>query len=100
MITECRITAIVEAFIVKMAFKITVLTLKRKKALYRLNVCKGQVCRGDNTAFNTTYNSTFYIFEQQNTASLFDKADRECKRLAFSQVVFYFIEKCYLGVVG
>ena len=91
---------IVEALVIEMTFKITVLTLKRKEALYRLNVGKVLICRGNNTPLSTTLNCRLDILEQQNKTSLFDKADRERKRLASAQVIFYFIEECYLGVVG
>ena len=89
-----------EAFVIEMALKITMLTLKRKEALYRLNVSKVLICRGNNTPLRSTLNRRFNVLEQQNKTSLFDKADRERKRLASAQVVLYFIEECYLGVVG
>ena len=100
MIAECGIVIIMEALIIKMALKIAVLALKRKEALYRLNVGKVLICRGNNAPLRSTFNRRFDIFKQQNKTSLFDKADRERKRLAPTQIVFYFIEKCYLGVVG
>ena len=88
-----------EAFVIEMTLKIDVLTLKRKETLYRLNVGKVLICRGNNTPLRTTFNRRFNVLEQQNKTSLFDEADRERKRLAPAQVVFYFIEECYLGVV-
>ena len=91
---------IVEAFVIEMTLKIAVLALKRKEALYRLNIGKVLICRGNNTPLRTAFNRCFNILEQQNKTSLFDKADRERKRLASAQVVLYFIEECYLGVVG
>ena len=91
---------IVEAFVIEMTLKIAMLALKRKEALYRLNVGKVLICRGNNTPLRTALNRRFDILEQQNKTSLFDKADRERKRLASAQVVLYFIEECYLGVVG
>ena len=89
-----------EAFVIEMTLKITVLALKRKEALYRLNVGKVLICRGNNTPLRTALNRCFNILEQQNKTSLFDKADRERKRLTPAQVILYFIEECYLGVVG
>jgi hypothetical protein len=100
MVAECGIVIIVEALIIEMTLKIAVLALKRKEALYRLNIGKVLICRGNNTPLRTTLNCCFNIFFQQNKTSLFDKADRERKRLAPTQVIFYFIEECYLGVVG
>ena len=91
---------IVEAFVIEMTLKIAVLALKRKEALYRLNVGEVLICRGNNTSLRSAFNRRFNILEQQNKTSFFDKADRERKRLASTQVVFYFIEECYLGVVG
>ena len=91
---------IVETFVIEVTFKIAVLALKRKEALYLLNVGKVLICRGNNTPLRTAFNCRLNILEQQNKTSLFDKADRERKRLASAQVVFYFIEECYLGVVG
>ena len=91
---------IVEAFVIEMTLKTAVLTLKRKETLYRLNVGKVLICRGNNTPLRSAFNRSFNILEQQNKTSLFDKADRERKRLAPAQVVLYFIEECYLGVVG
>ena len=73
---------IMEALIIKVTFKITVLALKRKEALYRLNIGKILICRGNNAPLRTTLNSRLNIFEQQNKTSLLDKADRERKRLA------------------
>jgi hypothetical protein len=90
---------IVEAFVIEMTLKIAVLALKCKEALYRLNVGKVLICRGNNTPLRSALNCCFNIFEQQNKTSLFDEADRERKRLAPAQVVFYFIEECHLGVV-
>ena len=89
-----------EALVIEVTFKIAVLALKRKEALYRLNVGKVLICRGNNTPLRSAFNCRLDIFEQQNKPSLFDEANRECKRLAPAQVVFYFIEECYLGVVG
>ena len=100
MITKGGIVVIVEALIIEMTLKIAMLALKRKETLYRLNVGKVLICRGNNTPLRTAFNRCFNILEQQNKASLLDKADRERKRLAPAQVVFYFIEECYLGVVG
>ena len=100
MVTKGGIVVIMEALIVEMTLKIAVLALKRKEALYRLNVGKVLICRGNNTPLRTALNRCFNILEQQNKTSLFDKADRERKRLAPAQVVLYFIEECYLGVVG
>ena len=91
---------IVEALIIEMTLKIAVLALKRKEALYRLDVGKVLICRGNNTPLRSTLNRRFDIFEQQNKTSFFDEADRESKRLAPAQVIFYFIEECYLGIVG
>ena len=91
---------IMEALVIEVTFKIAVLALKRKEALYRFNVGKVLICRGNNTPLRSALNRCFNIFKQQNKTSLFDKADRERKRLASVQVVLYFIEKCYLGVVG
>jgi hypothetical protein len=53
--------------------------LKRKKALYRFNIGEVLICRGDYTSFCTALNGSLNIFEQQNQASLFYKADRKCK---------------------
>ena len=91
---------IMEALVIEVTFKIAVLALKRKEALYRLNVGEILICRGNNTPLRSALNRCFNILEQQNKTSFFDKADRERKRLAPAQVVFYFIEECYLGVVG
>ena len=91
---------IMEALIIEVTFKIAVLALKRKEALYRLDIGKVLICRGNNTPLRSALNRRFNILEQQNKTSLFDKADRERKRLASAQVVFYFIEECYLSVVG
>ena len=91
---------IVEAFVIEMTLKIAVLALKRKEALYRLNVGKVLICRGNNTPLRTALNRRFNVLEQQNKTSFFDKADRERKRLAPAQVILYFIEECYLGIVG
>ena len=89
-----------EAFVIEMALKIAVLALKRKEAFYRLNIGKVLICRGNNTPLRTAFNRRFNVLEQQNKTSLFDKADRERKRLASAQVVFYFIEECDLGIVS
>ena len=94
MIAECGIVIIMEALIIKMTLKIAVLALKRKEALYRLNVGKILICRGNNTPLSTAFNRRLNILEQQNKTSLFDKADRERKRLAPAQVVLYFFEEC------
>ena len=91
---------IVEALVIEMTFEIAVLALERKKAFDRLNIGKVLICRGDDTTIRTTFHRGFDILEQQDKASLFDKADRERKRPASAQVVLYFIEECYLGVVG
>ena len=91
---------IMEALVIEVTLKIAVLTLKRKETLYRLNVGKVLICRGNNTPLRSTFNRRLNVLEQQNKTSFFDKADRERKRLAPAQVVFYFIEECYLGVVG
>ena len=91
---------IVKTLIIKMTFKVIMFALKRKKALYRFNVGEVLICRGDNTSFSSSLNGSFNIFEQQNQASLFYKADRKRKACATSQVVFNFIEKSYLGIVG
>ena len=96
MIAKGGIMVIVEAFVIEMTLKIAVLALKRKEALYRLNVGKVLICRGNNTPLRSALNRCFNILEQQNKTSLFDKADRERKRLASAQVVLYFIEECYL----
>ena len=100
MIAKGGIMVIVEAFVIEMTLKIAMLALKRKEALYRLNVGKILICRGNNTPLRSALNRCFNIFKQQNKTSLFDKADRERKRLTSAQVVLYFIEECYLGVVG
>ena len=91
---------IMEAFVIEVTLKIAMLALKRKEALYRLNVGKVLICRGNNTPLRTALNRRLDILEQQNKTSFFDKADRERKRLASAQVILYFIEECYLGVVG
>ena len=91
---------IMEAFVIEVTLKIAMLALKRKEALYRLNVGKVLICRGNNAPLRTALNRRLDILEQQNKTSLFYKADRERKRLTSAQVVLYFIEKCYLGVVG
>jgi hypothetical protein len=89
-----------EALVIEMTLKIAVLALKRKEALYRLNVGEILICRGNNTPLRSALNRRFNILEQQNKTSLFDEADRERKRLTSAQVVLYFIEECYLGVIG
>ena len=91
---------IVEALIIKMTLKIAMLALKRKEALYRLNVGKVLICRGNNTPLRSALNRRLNVLEQQNKTSFFDEADRESKRFAPAQVILYFIEECYLGVVG
>ena len=100
MIAKGGIMVIVEAFVIEMTLKIAVLALKCKEALYRLNIGKVLICRGNNTPLRSALNRRFNILEQQNKTSLFDKADRERKRLASTQVVLYFIEESYLGVIG
>ena len=100
MVAERGIVIVVEALIIEMTLKIAVLALKHKEALYRLDIGKVLICRGNNTPLRTALNRRFNVLEQQNKTSFFDKADRERKRLASAQVVFYFIEECYLGVVG
>ena len=100
MITKGGVVVIVEALVIEMTLKVAVLALKRKEALYRLNVGKVLICRGNNTPLRSALNRCFNIFKQQNKTSLFDKADRERKRLASAQVIFYFIKECYLSVVG
>ena len=47
MITKGGIVVIVEALVIEMALKIAVLALKCKEALYRLNVSKVLICRGN-----------------------------------------------------
>ena len=89
-----------EALVIEVTFKIAVLALKRKEALYRLNVGEILICRGNNTPLRSALNRRFNIFEQQNKTSLFDEADRERKRSASAQVILYFIEECHLGVVS
>ena len=89
-----------EALVIEVTFKIAVLALKRKEALYRLNIGKVLICRGNNTPLRTAFNCRLNILEQQNKSSFLYKADRERKRLASAQVVLYFIEECYLGIVG
>ena len=91
---------IVEAFVIQMTLKIAVLALKSKEALYRLNIGKVLICRGNNTPLRSALNRRLNVLEQQNKTSFFDEADRESKRLTPAQVVFYFIEECYLGVVS
>ena len=80
---------IMEAFVIEVTLKIAVLALKRKETLYRLDVGKVLICRGNNTPMRTAFNRCFNIFEQQNKTSLFNEADRERKRLASAQVVLY-----------
>ena len=89
-----------EALVIEVTFKIAMLALKRKEALYRLNVGKVLICRSNNTPLRSALNRRFNVLDQQNKTSLFDEADRERKRLASAQVVLYFIEECYLGIVG
>ena len=100
MVAERGIVIVVEALIIEMTLKIAVLALKRKEALYRLDIGKVLICRSNNTPLRTAFNCRLNVLEQQNKTSLFDKADRKRKRLAPAQVVFYFIEECYLGIVG
>ena len=89
-----------KALVIEVTLKIAMLALKRKETLYRLNVGQVLICRGNNTPLRSAFNRRLNILKQQNKTSLFDKADRERKRLASAQVVLYFIEECYLGVVG
>ena len=91
---------IVEALVIEVTLKIAMLALKRKEALYLLNVGKVLICRGNNTPLRSAFNRRLNVLEQQNKTCLFYEADRERKRLASAQVVLYFIEECYLGVVG
>jgi hypothetical protein len=100
MVTKGGIVVIMEALIVEMTLKIAVFALKRKEALYRLDIGKVLICRGNNTPLRSAFNRRLNVLEQQNKTSFFDEADRESKRFAPPQVVFYFIEECYLGVVG
>ena len=65
-----------------MTLKVAVLALKCKKALYRFNVGKVLICRGNNTSLRSALNRCFNVLEQQNKTGLLDKADRERKRLA------------------
>ena len=48
----------------------------------------------------TAFHRRFDIIEQQNKASLFDKADREGESLAPAEIVFDFFKEGYGGVVG
>ena len=48
----------------------------------------------------TAFHRRFDILEQQDKASLFDKADREGEGLAPAEVVFDFVEESCGGVVG
>ena len=91
---------IMEALVIEMTLKIAMLALKRKEAFYRLNVGKVLICRGNNTPLRTAFNRRFNVFKQKNKTSFFDEADRERKRLTSAQIVLYFVEECYLGIVG
>ena len=91
---------IMKTLVIEVTLKVAVLALKRKEALYRLNIGKVLICRSNNAPLSTAFNRRFYVLEQQNKTSLLDKADLERKRLTSAQVVFYFIEECYLRVVS
>ena len=82
MIAEGGIVVIMKALIIEVTLKVAVLALKRKEALYRFNIGKILICRGNNAPLRTAFNSRFNILEQQNKTSLLDKANRKCKRLA------------------
>ena len=71
MITKGGIVIVVEALVIEMTLKIAMLALKRKEALYRLNVGKVLICRGNNTPLRTAFNCRLNILEQQNKTSLF-----------------------------
>ena len=71
------------------------LSLKRKETLYLLNVGKVLIYRGNHTPLRTTFIRCFKVPEQQNKSKLFDKADRERKRLTPTQVVFCFIKEFF-----
>ena len=71
MIAKCRVMIIVEAFIIKVTFKIAVFTLERKETLNGFDVGEILICRGNYSTIRASFDRCFNISEQQNKASLF-----------------------------
>ena len=76
-ITNGRISRIMEALIIKMTLKIGISAHESIKTPQRLDVSKILIGRSDDTSLTTTFQRRFDIFKQQNQASLLDKADRK-----------------------
>jgi hypothetical protein len=68
---------VLEAFIIEVTFKIAVFTLESKETFNGFDVCKILICRGNYSTIRASFDRCFNIFEQQNKASLFYKADRK-----------------------
>ena len=73
-----------------MAGKVFASVLKSIEALQRLDIGEILVSRGDQASFCSAFHSSFNIFEQQNKASLLNKADRKIKGTAMAQIILYF----------
>ena len=69
-----------EALMIQMALEIGTTIHQRKEALQGLDIREVLIGRGDDATGSPTFHGSFDVFEQQNKASLFDKADRKAKR--------------------
>lgn len=100
MIPQSGISGIVKALVVQMALKIGAPYHKGIKAFQGFYVRKVLIGGGDNPPRTPPLHGGFNVFEQQNKASLFDKADGKGKGAAPPQILPDFLQKRDLCVVG
>ena len=63
------------------------------------NICEILISRSNDPASTSTFHGSLNIFEQQNKASLFDKADRKTERITPAQIILDFVKEGELGIV-
>ena len=76
-----------ERLIIQVTLKIWTSAGQCKKALEGFNVSKILICGRNDFTSTSTLDSSFYVFEQQNKASLLDEADRKAEGGTLPQVI-------------
>ena len=74
-----------EAFIIQMTFKVGISGQAHEK-VQRFHIREVLIGRSDDSSFGSTFYSSLDIFRQEYQAGFLDKADREIKCLAATQV--------------
>ena len=97
---SCSVAFVMEGLIIQVTLKIRTSAGQSKEAFKGFNVREVLIGGRNDFASASTLDGSLYVFEQQNKASLLDKADRKAEGGTLPQVIPDFLQKCYFCFIS